>query len=73
MTTSGVTDVLFVVSGTIVSTGRGSQLVGAILAPNASCTVGVDAQVSRAVFCGKTITLDANAQMIYNPTTVTIP
>ena len=73
MTTSGVTDVLFVVSGKTVSTGRGSQLVGTILAPDASCTVGVDAQVSGAVFCGKKITLDAKAQVIYNPTTVTIP
>lgn len=73
MTTSGVTDVLFVVSGKTVSIGRGSQLVGTILAPNATCALGVDAQVSGAVFCGKKITLDANSQVIYNPTTITIP
>ncbi|HTW89273.1 MAG TPA: collagen-binding domain-containing protein, partial [Candidatus Binataceae bacterium] len=73
MTTSGVTDVLFVVSGQTVSMGNGSQLVGTILAPDARCTLGVKAQVSGAVFCGKEITLGANSQVIYNPTTVSIP
>lgn len=73
MTTSGVTDVLFVVSGKTVSMGRNSQLIGTILAPNATCTVGADAQVSGALLCGQDITLDPNAQVIYNPTTVTIP
>jgi choice-of-anchor A domain-containing protein len=73
MTTGGVTDVIFVVSGKIVSMGRSSQLVGTILAPNASCALGVDAQVSGAVFCGKKITLGVNSQVIYNPTTITIP
>lgn len=73
MTTSGVTDVLFVVSGKTVSMGKSSQLVGTILAPNATCTLGVKAQVSGAVFCGGEITLDANSQVIYNPTPITIP
>jgi predicted acyltransferase (DUF342 family) len=67
------THVMFVVSGKLVSLGKGSQLIGTILAPHATCEVGAGAQVIGEIICGKKIQLDNGSQVQYDPTVVTIP
>jgi predicted acyltransferase (DUF342 family) len=72
---SGVDDhsLIIVVSGKHVSVGKGSQLLGTILAPNATCIVGAGAQVIGEMICAKKISLGNGSQVQYLPTTVTIP
>jgi choice-of-anchor A domain-containing protein len=71
--TSSVDDVLFMVAGKMVSLGRNAQLEGTILAPDAKCSIGRNAQVVGAVLCGKKISLATKSQVIFAPTTITVP
>jgi predicted acyltransferase (DUF342 family) len=67
------TDLVFVISGKLVSIGRNSQLPATVVAPNATCEVGARAQVFGEMVCGKKISLGDHSQVQYVPTAVTIP
>lgn len=67
------TSLLILTSGRSVTVGHDGVLDATVLAPNANCTLGVDAATQGAYICGKHISINHDAGLVGEASTVSVP